>query len=107
MDEIKQILKSAEKFKYPLLILFIGVILMLTPSMRSEPQSAPSDETRLAQALSRTSGVGEASVLISESGVVVVCKGAGTAAVRLDIIRAVRSYTGFSSDKITILQLAG
>ena len=45
-------------------------------------------------------------LLISESGVVVVCQGAENARVRLDIIRAVSSYTGFTSDKITILKMA-
>jgi hypothetical protein len=55
--------------------------------------------------LSQTQGVGKAQVLISDSGVVVACAGAANASVRLDIIRAVSSYTGFGSDKITILKL--
>ena len=41
----------------------------------------------------------------SDSGVVVVCEGAANPKVRLDIIRAVESYTGYSSDKITILRM--
>ena len=32
--------------------------------------------------------------------------GAENAAVKLDIIRAISSYTGFGSDRITILKLA-
>ena len=51
-------------------------------------------------------GVGEAQVIISDNGVVVVCRGAENAAVRLDIIRAISAYTGFGSDRITILKLA-
>ena len=56
--------------------------------------------------LSRVEGVGEAQVIISDSGVVVVCRGAENAAVKLDIIRAISAYTGFGSDRITILKLA-
>ena len=55
--------------------------------------------------LSCTNGVGRAEVIASECGVVVVCDGAEDAKVRLDIIRAVSSYTGFASDKITILKM--
>ena len=60
----------------------------------------------MAHILSSSDGVGEAKVLISDSGVVVVCTGADDASVRLDIIRAVGSYTGFGADKITILKMA-
>ena len=38
--------------------------------------------------------------------VIVVCEGAAKASVRLDILRAVYSYTGFGSDKVTILEFA-
>ena len=41
----------------------------------------------------------------SYQGAVVVCEGAANPKVRLDIIRAVESYTGYSSDKITILRM--
>jgi hypothetical protein len=44
--------------------------------------------------------------LLSDNGVVVVCDGAENAKVRLDIIRAISSYTGFTSGKITILKMA-
>lgn len=99
-------LKKLEKFKYPLLVLLIGTALMLIPG-----QSGPKAETgdggsQLQQILSNAEGVGEASVLLSENGVVVVCRGAESAKVRLDIIRAVSAYTGFGADKITILKMA-
>ena len=45
-------------------------------------------------------------MIVSENGVVVVCRGAEDAKVRLDIIRAIGSYTGFGSDKITVLKMA-
>jgi hypothetical protein len=94
------------KWKYPILILLAGLMLLLLPAAEKKQEpGAESAQEALAQILSRTQGVGEACVLISDSGVVVACGGASNAAVRLDIIRAVGSYTGFGSDKITILKL--
>ena len=97
--------EKLDKFKYPLVVLVIGVVLMLLPSGSSSAAGA-SEKEPMAQLLSSAEGVGESRVLISESGVVVVCQGAENARVRLDIIRAVSSYTGFTSDKITILKMA-
>lgn len=93
------------KFKYPLLILVVGVVLLLLPTGAGK-NAEPEGDARLQQLLASTEGIGDAYVLISENGVVVVCEGAENAKVRLDIIRAVGSYTGFGSDKITILKLA-
>ena len=105
-DELAGVRAALEKWKYPLLILAIGLVLMLIPTGEEKqacPENGPQDA--LAAILSETQGVGEAHVLISDSGVVVACTGASEAKVRLDIIRAVVSYTGFGSDKITILKL--
>ena len=93
------------KWKYPLLVLLAGVLLMLLPNADKPEPAAPDAQEALAAVLSKTQGVGEARVLISDSGVVVACTGAANAEVRLDILRAVRSYTGFGSDKITILKM--
>ena len=97
--------EKLDNVKYPLGVLVIGGVLMLLPSGGSSADGA-SEEEPMAQLLSSTQGVGESRVLISENGVVVVCQGAEKAGVRLDIIRAVSSYTGFTSDKITILKMA-
>ena len=94
-----------DKFKYPLLILVLGVILMLLPTGSAKSEEAEGNE-RIQQMISSVEGVGEAQVIISDNGVVVVCRGAENAAVRLDIIRAISAYTGFGSDRITILKLA-
>ena len=93
------------KWKYPLIILLAGIVLMLIPTADRRELTPPGAQEALAEILSKTQGVGEARVLISENGVVVACTGAANASVRLDILRAVRSYTGFGSDKITILRL--
>ncbi len=105
MDEPTKIASTLEKFKYPLIILVLGVVLMLIPGKGSALTASGDSDNPLEAVLSCTSGVGRAEVIVSESGVVVVCDGAGDAKVRLDIIRAVSSYTGFASDKITILKM--
>lgn len=98
------ILKSMERWKYPLLILLLGLMLLLLPNTEKQAPVEPGPQDALAKLLTDSQGVGRAQVLISETGVVVVCDGASNASVRLDIIRAVNSYTGFGSDKITILK---
>ncbi len=104
MNDWKSILSGVMKYKAPLLVLLVGILLMLIPT-GDHAKPAESGGEALAAILSQTQGVGEARVLISENGVVVACRGASNASVRLDIIRAVNSYTGFGSDRITILKL--
>ena len=105
-DEWIRLQAILAKWKYPALILALGLLLMLIPTTEKKPNPAENDAQHALEAiLSVAQGVGEARVLISNSGVVVACSGASNASVRLDIIRAVGSYTGFGSDKITILKL--
>lgn len=107
MEQQKSKLGKLDKFKYPLLILAAGVLLMLFPGSGGAQTAAPADESGLLQQILTCSrGVGEARVILSDNGVVVVCEGAGDAAVRLDILHAVSAYTGFGSDRITILRMA-
>lgn len=105
MSEIKEEAAKLEKFKYPLIILIVGVVLMLIPGKSTYLNTPSGTDEPLKTVLSCTNGVGRAEVIASECGVVVVCDGAEDAKVRLDIIRAVSSYTGFASDKITILKM--
>ena len=95
-----------EKLKYPLLILAIGLLFLLLPTGSGKQAELPDADVRLQDLLSATEGVGEARVLISSTGVVVLCSGAEDPRVRLDILHAVTSYTGFGSDKITILKMS-
>ncbi len=98
---MKEILEKIKAYRFPFLILLLGVALMLMPSSSGRTQER---EATLGEALSLTQGVGEAYVLMSDSGVVVVCDGAENAATRLEIITAVRTYTGFGADQITVLK---
>lgn len=106
MDRLRDKIGKLEKFKYPLLILALGVALMLFPGGSSATKEAMDENTLLQQVLSVSEGVGEARVIVSENGVVVVCHGAEDAKIRLNIIKAISAYTGFGSDKITILKMA-
>ena len=97
--------KLLEKYKYPLLVLCFGLALMLLPAS-SRQESDPFCEDLLSFVLSRAEGAGETRVIVSDNGVVVVSEGAADARMRLEILRAVESYTGFGSDKITVLKMA-
>ena len=93
-----QILHKLAQFKYPLLILALGLLLLMMPGGKGK-QPENDAAALFQQALS------DSRVLISEHGVLVVCEGGDSAGVKLDIIRAVGSYTGFGSDRITILKM--
>ena len=110
--------KALAKNKYVLLVLCLGLLLMLLPGKRSgsDPEGAGSpldssgipvdtESLRLAELLEQIRGVGNASVLLSGSGAVVVCTGADSPEVRLGVTQAVAAYTGLGSDKITILKM--
>ena len=106
MSDWKERIKKLGSYKYPLVILLIGVILLLVPSKKEETKISNSAEKALEEVLAVSSGVGRVRVLVSENGAVVVCDGAGNAAVRLDILRAISSYTGLGSGRITILKMS-
>ena len=106
MIQGKKFSETLDKIKYPLLVLLLGVGILLIPNPSGREPEPESVEQVLQQTLSHTRGVGETWVAASENGVVVVCQGAGSAQVRLDIIRAVSAYTGFASDRITVLNMA-
>lgn len=90
--------------RIPLLVLLLGIGLMLIPERGSEGDQTP--EEKLEQVLRQSSGVGACRVLVSENGVLVVCEGAEDPGIQLQILRAVTAYTGFASDKITVLKMA-
>ena len=106
MERKAKLTAYLEKLKLPLLVLILGVFLMLLPSGAKDTELPDDPGDRMQEILSHTRGVGRAMVLISEQGVVIACTGADDPQVRLDIIRAIGSYTGFGSDRITVLKLA-
>ena len=116
--------KALAKNKYVLLVLCAGLALLLLPRRAADgagsaeaayeavgtPLAASgipldAESERIAALLGRIRGVGEARVLLSASGCVVVCAGADSPAVCLDVTNAVAAYTGLGSDKICIFKL--
>ena len=102
-QKLKRIL---EKYKFPLIILCFGIMLMLMPGGKSTEVQNQTVDSELSLVLSSTQGVGKAQVIVSDNGVVVVCEGADKAKVKFEIIQAITSYTGYSSDRITVLKMA-
>ena len=103
-----------------LLFLVLALVLMLLPSGRdkekdtvqsqgSELESSgiplDTESARLSEFLSLMEGVGEARVLLSAEGAVILCEGADNSSVRLYVTNAVSVYTGLGSDKIRIIKL--
>ena len=106
MLDWKALLKKLDKFKAPLIVLLIGIVLLTFPDSKKESDQEPDESACLQLLLEHTEGVGKTKVQISEHGVVVVCQGAENPKVRLDILHAVASYTGFGSDRITVLKMS-
>ncbi len=107
MEQLKEKLQKLDKFKYPLLVALIGVTILLLPTGAKEGENVEVQTVEVLQsALEHIEGVGEVQVIISDKGAVVVCAGAANAETRLDIIKAVCTYTGFGSDKVTVLKMS-
>ena len=118
--------KTLAKNKYVLLVLCVGLGLLLLPrrtaneSASTATGAAPAASglpmaasgipvdaecERIAALLRSVRGVGEAQVLLSSSGCVVVCEGADRPEVRLNVTNAVAAYTGLGSDKIRVFKM--
>lgn len=151
-----------KKYRYVLMVLLAGVILMVLPTGTEKKEPAqpvsvsqePSLQDSLTEILGQISGAGNVKVLLTQSageetiyqvnensateetsrnirretvlisgtgreesglvrqvkaptylGAVIVCQGADNAAVRLSIVEAVKSATGLSSDRISVLKM--
>lgn len=94
--------------KYVLLVAaVVGIALLAMPSgsLSAGEEESVTEEARLEALLSQIEGVGEVEALLSDSGAAIVCQGADSAAVRLQIAQAVRCYTGLGADKIQIFKM--
>ncbi len=121
--DLSALTKALSKNRYVLLILCVGLGLLLLPRRadgtgEAAPQSAASgmpmaasgipldtECTRISALLRTVRGVGDAEVLLSAQGCVVICEGADSAAVRLDVTNAVAAHTGLGSDKICVMKM--
>lgn len=102
----KTILEFLVKYKYPLIVLILGLLLLSIPtgSTKSSTNGGENvNEQRLSAVLESSKGVGNAYVLISEHGAVVVCDGAADPEVKLRVVKCVEAYTGLGCDEIQVL----
>lgn len=116
---MEPVMRILAKNKYVLAVLLLGLALILWPKnggsetlehtdadpLEATGVSLEEENSKLAQLLSQISGVGRAEVLLSKEGAVVVCDGAECAAVKLSVTDAVTAYTGFGSDKISVMKM--
>lgn len=109
MTEWKNVLrKKLSEFRYVILVGVVGLVLMLWPGTNeaeTDERMSRDEEIRMASLLSAIEGVGEAQVLLSDSGAVIVCDGADSASVCLKITQAVKTYTGLGADKVEIFKV--
>ena len=88
---LKNMKELLDKWKYPLLILALGLALLMIPGKTESETVSDPQAFALQRALSDARGVGETTVIVSEHGVVIVCDGADNAEIRLDILLSQRS----------------
>ena len=96
---MSRLIENVSKYKYLLFLLLLGLVLLLWPTGGGGVQ----EQAGRTEPEARLETAGRVSVLYSDEGVAVVCEGAGSARVRLDIVNAVSAYTGFGSDRIKVL----
>ncbi len=151
MDILKKVTEFVGKYRWAVLILLLGVVLMLLPTSENQVQPPAQVEAnvqkegigqQLTAILGQIKGVGKVQVLLTvengsntiyqtdgdktviitdsnrvqsglvervESpeyrGAVIVCQGADSPSVRLNIVEAVASITGLGTDRITVLKM--
>lgn len=116
-DNLNKVIKGLGSYKYVLLVIAVGLILLLWPnappaSVDDKPSgttaaqiAAQSLEQALEEQLNRIEGVGRAELLLTENGALVVCDGAADPGIRMKILEAVSSVTNLSYDKISVIKM--
>lgn len=106
-----------EKNRAAILVLLLGIALLMLPSGKKATASGPgedaqfdTEEEKLCAVLEQIEGCGRVYVLLRQDrngfgGAVVVCDGAESASVSLEVVRAVSAYTGLGSNKIIVLKM--
>ena len=96
----------AAKYKYVLIILLAGLVLLLLPT--GSKAKLATDDAGEPTIISAGGGAQEAVELKTVSpqylGAVVVCDGADSPQVQLAVTQAVAQFTGLSTDHISVLR---
>lgn len=118
---LEKLRAAAGKYKYAIAVVLLGVLLMLLPSGGSRaaraaaasgaPEERQSVQSEMEAVLSAFDGAGRLRLMLTAdpvterwAGAVIVCEGAGSAALRLQLTQAVTALTGLPSDRIAIVK---
>lgn len=121
-DYVNKVAKKLGAYKYVLLVIAVGLILLLWPNappsnsntndtqnpavttQQGSPATTPL-EMSLEEQLNRIEGVGRAELLLTDNGALIVCEGALDAGIRMKVLEAVSSVTNLSYDKISVIKM--
>lgn len=111
----KRLRDTAGKYRYAAAAALLGVLLMLLPAQTR--REAPADtrgttvQSEIEAALAAFDGAGRLRLVLTVepgterwAGAVIVCEGADSAAVRLQLTQAVAALTGLSADHIAVVK---
>ena len=117
---LEKLRAAAGKYKYAIAVIVFGALLMLLPTGRGREtgsagptaaETRTSVQSEMEAALAAFDGAGRLRLVLSVepetqrcTGALVVCEGGGSAAVRLELTRALSALTGLSSEKIAIVK---
>ncbi len=109
----------AWKYRYAVAAALLGALLLLLPTgsgrradaVPAGTENRPGLQEEMEATLAAFDGVGRLRLTLSVrpgteqwAGAVVVCEGAGSAAVRLQLTQAVSALTGLPSDRIAVVK---
>ena len=112
MEQWGRLRAWALKYRYALAAALLGTALMLLPlggGREEKPAPKAGVQEEMEAVLSAVEGTGRLRLMLTEggdgwTGAAVVCEGADSAAVRLELTRAVAALTGLPTDKIAIMK---
>ena len=103
--------ETFQKYRYVLLAALVGILCMALPEKTEEAPLEQNIELVTESNLEDSDSSRNETGLIRQiippvyRGAVVLCQGAENANIRLQIVEAVKSVTGLSSDHITVLKM--
>lgn len=113
----KRLREAAGKYRYAAAAALLGVLLMLLPvggrreTRSADTQGVASVQSEIEAALAAFDGAGRLRLVLTVepgterwAGAVIVCEGADSPAVRLQLTQAVAALTGLSADRIAVVK---
>lgn len=112
----KRLREAAGKYRYAAAAALLGVLLMLLPAQTrretpAEARGGTTVQSEIEAALAAFDGAGRLRLVLTVepgterwAGAVIVCEGADSPAVRLQLTQAVAALTGLSADRIAVVK---